>query len=600
MSNNKYTPETIDKLFSIPLYQRLFEWEVPQIKQLLNDLYASFKKNKNSPYYIGLFTVASDTADNRLRLVDGQQRFTVLTLIGIVLKWQDFLTKDGEYRLAFFARKRDEKYLQSKIHQTHSDYVNRKMEQAIEEIDAYLKNEVNENDLEDFKKYIYTKTTFFISFLPTDYTSHELNRYFEAMNEAGKGLENHEILKVLLLQKAPADYTDNFTRIWNSISEMDRCLIRPKENELKNTYKARCFEAFENTTIETVLKNDNFSIGDENFEKGENSSIKAIKASQTKPKVFERERGEKAILSFSDFLLQVLWLSLDERERKNSTDFFNINKLLETFEIHVFNGSVTINDFFSNLLKYRLLLDYYVIRLNSSDNRNTTYSINFVDDSPVDDVQNRLWQYQSMLYVSTQSYLWLTPLLEFVNLNTTASLVDFLDFLKKWDDKRHSEDFPSLYYGKIDRYWFWRLDYYLWENRAIYFKDKALSVANKYLFKINRSIEHVAPRQPKNTSSVTVSESLLHSYGNLAMISAGQNSSLQNESFELKRAHVESLINGSNVGSIESLKLLCVFDSIHWNEDEIINHHNRMINVLIESFPIENSALRNHLSSLKK
>jgi hypothetical protein len=43
------------------------------------------------------------------------------------------------------------------------------------------------------------------------------------------------------------------------------------------------------------------------------------------------------------------------------------------------------------------------------------------------------------------------------------------------------------------------------------------------------------------------------------MISSGQNSSLQNESFEVKRAHVEAFINGSKGGTIESLKMLEIY-----------------------------------------
>ena len=45
MINNKYTPKEIAEsslLFSIPLYQRLFEWERDQIEKLLNDLKLHF------------------------------------------------------------------------------------------------------------------------------------------------------------------------------------------------------------------------------------------------------------------------------------------------------------------------------------------------------------------------------------------------------------------------------------------------------------------------------------------------------------------------------------------------------------------------------
>lgn len=79
---HSYTPsEIVDSglLFSIPLYQRLFEWGEEQIIQLLDDLYSSYKRNKDSEYYIGMLTVKR--TENSLELVDGQQRFTAMVLL---------------------------------------------------------------------------------------------------------------------------------------------------------------------------------------------------------------------------------------------------------------------------------------------------------------------------------------------------------------------------------------------------------------------------------------------------------------------------------------------------------------------------------------
>ena len=84
MTNTKqaFTPDTISGdeglFFSIPLYQRLFEWGEEQIIQLLDDLYSSYTRDCNSPYYIGMLT-AKETGKNK-ELVDGQQRFTAMLL----------------------------------------------------------------------------------------------------------------------------------------------------------------------------------------------------------------------------------------------------------------------------------------------------------------------------------------------------------------------------------------------------------------------------------------------------------------------------------------------------------------------------------------
>lgn len=45
MNNYKFTPQSVGSfVYSIPLYQRLFEWDEEKITQLLNDL-ASTKEH---------------------------------------------------------------------------------------------------------------------------------------------------------------------------------------------------------------------------------------------------------------------------------------------------------------------------------------------------------------------------------------------------------------------------------------------------------------------------------------------------------------------------------------------------------------------------
>jgi hypothetical protein len=578
MADNKYTPKTIDKKFIIPLYQRLFEWEDAQVLQLLNDLYSSYKKAPENPYYIGMLTAFKANGEERYSLVDGQQRFTVLTLIGIVFGWKEFLKVDGKLRLSFFARKNDEKYLNILIEKSSSEYENRKMKAGIECIRKFIKGK----EVENFQKYVFEQTTFFVSELPNSYTLQDLNRYFETMNEAGKGLENHEILKVMLLKEVASRNYDQYTTIWNAVSEMDKCIVKQKENEKQEEYKRRNVDIFKETMFEKVFN----GIKDNSAKTIQ--SLKNIEPTNKKPSDVILERNERAILTFTDFLMQVLWICLTKEKRNNATDFFNRNKLLETFEIHIKsygnNGTVDIDTFFNNLLNFRVLFDYYVIRLNSSDERNVTYSLNQVTEESNNESKRSLIQYQSMLYVSTESHLWLTEFLEELANKKEVTTDSALAFLQEWDNKRQNLDI-SLNYGSISRYWFWRLDYYLWIKRDEHFKEKeANEIAGKYIFRSNRSIEHIAPQNPKTESEVKIYEDLLHKFGNLAMISAGQNSSLQNESFELKKAYVQSFINKSVGGSIQSLKMLKIYEAKTWDDKEIKKNHNEMIQILIESF----------------
>ena len=111
----KHTPNTIAKnnlFYTIPIYQRLFEWDDDNIMTLLDDLKKAYDQtNGEKDYYIGMLT---STKDNEL--VDGQQRFTVMMLLGCVLQdyykeWKSFLIVGDKPRINFTSRPLDNTYL---------------------------------------------------------------------------------------------------------------------------------------------------------------------------------------------------------------------------------------------------------------------------------------------------------------------------------------------------------------------------------------------------------------------------------------------------------------------------------------------------------
>lgn len=80
-----FTPAKVvkdDDMFGIPIYQRLFEWNKESIEKLLADLVDAMTRN-SSNYYIGMLTATFDKNNGKYELVDGQQRFTVMTLLAL-------------------------------------------------------------------------------------------------------------------------------------------------------------------------------------------------------------------------------------------------------------------------------------------------------------------------------------------------------------------------------------------------------------------------------------------------------------------------------------------------------------------------------------
>ncbi|WP_300704379.1 DUF262 domain-containing protein [Bacteroides sp.] len=594
----KYTPKQIveEKLFFIiPIYQRLFEWNPENILTLLHDLKRTFELSQSpDDYYIGMLT-----ATESHELVDGQQRFTAMMLLGCTLKdydcWSSFISSNETPRLKFVARPADDNYLQHLIYNDDNNvksYVNLKMEAGTKAIKSFFENLNGQTESQRFAEYIFEHLSFFISELPNGYSPQDLNKYFERMNCSGKNLEQHEILKVKLLTNMPEEI-NLYLQLWNVIADVDTPLIRKsKEND---DVKARKHQAFQSSLNEIIHQNIINGLGD--LEEDESKLILDIPPTMASPKATRTtDRESRCSLRFPYLLLHTLYWKYKNIINESKEEFFNPGNLLEIFSKYLpYEGDKVniedISDFIDKLFRSRLIMDICFIRP-------TEYGYDLDMNLPEDNEERKkLLMLESMLYVSSSNftnYKWFGWLMDYIlPHNQIPNAHDLYEELKRMDDKEHElPSYESLSYGSDIRYWFWRLDLYVWLHRKEIFADSPseLEVTNKYVFIRNRSLEHIAPQTPQSDSNTkwedTEEDSALRdSFGNLVMISQGLNSSLQNESYEVKRAHVEAYCNGSKTGSIESLKLLIVYQSHknNWDKMAIRIHGIKMYELLKKS-----------------
>ena len=594
----KYTPNIIAKnnmLYTIPIYQRLFEWNTENIVTLLEDLKKKFehRDGKDDYYYIGMLT---STKNNEL--VDGQQRFTVMMLLGCVLQdyceeWTKFLIADNKLRLEFSSRPSDNKYLWSLVEhkgEENQSLENLKMKNGYEKIRDFMQN-MKEDSKKDFALYIFHNLCFFISNLPEGYSPKELNKYFERMNTTGKNLEQHEILKVKLLSNLDNDI-NKYMLLWNKLADVDTLLIRKRKDENIAEIKRQALKADINTIFSCNLIN---GLKEDAYDS--TISIGNLEMSASAPKN-EREinKDSRCAISFPYLLLQVLYRKLGRKINCSINDFFKPSSLLSIFEKYLpYNGKNVnkdaIKEFMEMLVRARLALDICFIRPTEYG---YTLDMNLDEDNSV---LRKLLMFQSMLYVSSSNYTdyrWFNWLMDEVDEHGIPDAEGLYTALKHNAD----EEFPlpsyeQLAYGGDNRYWFWRLDFYIWQHRKKLFEKESPEVKDiveNYVFKRNRSIEHIAPQKPQSDSKMKWNntqedKTLRDSFGNLVMISQGLNSSLKNESYEVKVAHVKSYCNGSKSGSIESLKLLIVhqFYPDRWDREAIISHGKLMYEWLRKS-----------------
>ena len=601
-----YTPEKIAsgkfkgyKKFRIPIYQRLYEWEDEQLLGLLEDMKAYFKNTEgDNLYYLGMMTV-SPSKDGIADLVDGQQRFTTLMLLGIAMrnKWNNFITTD---RLSFIAREDDQAYLEWIIRNyknfnetTLKDIpvlVNLKMQHALKVIEDFL-DRLGE-DKEDYCNNVYRRLAFFVAELPAGYkeSPKKLNKYFETMNSAGRSLEQHEKIKVDLLKNCPDRYPkDFFNDIWNKVERMDKRILCDDENE-EATYQI-------DAEIEKVCQTE--IITDYAVERQEyqdyGMKIEDILPSEEEPKEQRARKDICSVIDFQELLILALNFTLNQE--------FPLDKYkLEDVFKNLLANSGKIPLFYRNLYLIRLLLDRYVIRVEKEDGKNT-YRLRLTDEENITEDERRLIQYQSMLYVSTSVHKWLTPYLNWlenleasVRKGLTASIL--LDKLKEIDNNQIHE-VSSLkpvddmtYDNDIERYWFWRLDYYLWERRKEkdengnyrFFNLKEQNIVDSYVFRVNRSIEHLHPQNQANNEKWNEKE--VNSFGNLAMISASFNSQQSNKSVEEKFGRIKSQLKIKELESLKMYKMYLMAGETDsgWTTERKDIHQEEMYKILKESF----------------
>lgn len=579
-------PEFSNLVFCIPIYQRLFAWRKKQIEKLMDDLFEAFKTETDAPYYLGILTVAF--RDNRLDLVDGQQRMTITTLMAIAFKklsssnnyWDDYLNNGN--RLIFSARDEDTAYITSRANGNTTTHINEKMEEGIAVIKSWCNDKFKNNGcLEKFVFYVWNNLTLFCSYLPEKYTKNptELNRYFESMNSTGRQLQQHEILLVELINGNPK--SEIYSRIWTKISDINRRYIDVIEE--RGAYRNEYLNLINNVGTQF----EGGSLSENSFETIEQINPQKIETNSS----FSGNTRRQMIISFGELLLMALRLTISEY---NANDIGNARNyspelLLTHFDEAQLKESDKIEEFFLNLLKCRLILDYKIIWQETEGN----YDYELLTP----DSNKRLEKFQSMLHVSNsdQFYRWLPNYVKWLMNNPYSSESDEMAELLKIDLELHPvlPDLQDLCYSKIDRYWFWRLDYELWLHSVeenCWLKDypeEYIETVKRYVFRVNRSIEHLHPQTPTDEHSEKWIGNDLDRFGNLAMISSSFNSSQSNHSAGVKMERVHHQIETSQLQSLKMLHMWIIYrKSIEnsapetWTKEKVAIHENLMLSYL--------------------
>jgi uncharacterized protein with ParB-like and HNH nuclease domain len=623
-----------DKLeFLIPVYQRPYVWDAVEINKLLEDLEHNFKNNivkkLDNDYFVGnTYVVKSPKTNNLLEVIDGQQRFTTFWLISFCfknLKINSDLTNylEIEYdnnkkdiRFDFDIRKEVYEYLKGLLDgssdRRFQDVSNfeflKNIASGIETIKGYLKAKENEISLLQFGNYLYNNVKFIFNEAPENT---DLNALFVALGTSGIQLQQSDILKARLLDKIiEKNERIKYAKIWEACENMKNYFesnvkISFPYNNDKDKIKRSHFSEFKEVIF--IPKNNNDFVE-------RNNSLTIDEILKSNDKIITNNTTElaqnsacRSIISFNVLLLHTFRIYRKQNGFTENIESMDSKKLLEIIQPDKIEN---IETFFLLLWRVRYLFDKYVVKWRNEEgeeisNENEKLLLTSINEnekkgkiyfSRSNNEISEIQMLQSVLYftgIFAQQY-WLTPFINFLlkseNLNNEDLILKELERIdnvmlpgdkKEISWKLVNEEIALPKFEEIRRtlshssgtgfshYWFYKLEYILWKNR-----DDSDKKIKQYRITSKNSVEHVFPQNEENKNNLNdLDDSIdwLNSFGNLALLSVGQNSSYSNQSVVKKRDDF------NNKSTYDTLKLAKIYANNSWNSEEIKNHQEEMI-----------------------
>lgn len=471
--------------YIIPMYQRNYAWGEKEIDQLILDIQDYQKQSDqlnqgqtqgSKKYYIGTLVVF-ERIDGTYEIIDGQQRFTTLTLLAICLKRlskEEKIVLDmswfNQFNLDFESRPKSSLTFQALLRGDHLQHLksseyNADLVQGFELLQRAIQKIINQGDLNSFCKYLFENVVITQVLVPKDT---DLNHYFEVMNNRGEQLEKHEILKAQLMSvlnqiKDEADKTSSmtlFTSIWNATANMERYVQYGFSTTQRDVIFGKDWGDFVPENASSLLE-----IFSRNVEPQEQTNSKSNfqSISEMLKKVPERiknkdtkeEKPERfnSIINFPNFLLQVLqiWLSQMKRNEKVALDD---KQLIDQFEKYILlkgQGNQehervieNVKGFMFTLLKCKFIFDQYIVKRDYSTDhddwsikrlkryKDSSSYVNTLDGNS-SEITQKILLLMTAFHVSTPtlSYkYWLNGALYWLYQNKDKSVSDYFNALQ--------------------------------------------------------------------------------------------------------------------------------------------------------------------------
>jgi len=250
-----------ETFYQIPDYQRPYSWDKDNIAELIEDLVDSYMDNNPEDYFCGSLVLVENKYDNRLDVIDGQQRLTTFTIMACVfrdlyldtlsMKAKDYIVEsiqdkyeDNKRKLKFLTDERyqidfEETVLKKIVFQDVKNIEksfpqNRYLQNAyyIKEL-LMDKFETHSIDVDNFIIWFYEQVVLTVIICPSQDSAIQI---FNVLNDRGMPLSPMDILKSSLMRELSKEDRRAFVSKWelinNNLDMFDQLTI----DAMLNTY----------------------------------------------------------------------------------------------------------------------------------------------------------------------------------------------------------------------------------------------------------------------------------------------------------------------------------------------------------------------------
>lgn len=540
--------------YLVPMYQRNYAWGEGEITQLLQDVldYQQKLVSGKGPqtYYIGTLVVFARD-DGSFEVIDGQQRFTTLSLLANWLKHHAIDSVDMSWyqtiNLAFESRPISSHTFE-RLWQGVAPYdlrgstFNEGLVNGFELIDKAMADlGLVGAKLTAFCDYLFKHVQISRIEVPKDT---DLNHFFEAINNRGEQLEKHEVIKARLMEtlnQIPEEEHRRqsihiLTRVWDACANMERYIqygFTPQErhrlfgesdwgqfvprdfahlldllgspNTADAADKSRAAAGSQGRTLLAILQDDKLD-GEQTVEEESPGS----------------ERFN-SVINFSNFLLHVLRLvSRDPGDTEGVP--LDDKQLVDQFELRVIRQPdpvAAVQRFIYGLLKSKYLFDQFIIKREFADGKDS-------------------WSLKRLHWYSEKS----------------------VSYINTFDKDENENGFSG-----VNRRVLMLLSAFHVSTPTLVYKHW-LNGALRYLF------DNCHPDQPVDAGA----------YLSFCLISHSKNSRLSNFQPQQKQEHFEASLANNQTDSLKLLAMIRLMkDKGRWLEDEIAVHQQDMLQVLLSN-----------------